>query len=130
MKKPTRDELLAHYARREPVAFMQFDGFSGVPLEDVTTPDQEGDAVMAGETFELMSGAYAVRVLISRGTDAPTAERLLTKILAVHKENRKLLETYTQVEPFLPPAATSGIAPALTKIATSDFSDDTQELPF
>ncbi|CAN5459994.1 hypothetical protein BH20ACI3_BH20ACI3_41880 [soil metagenome] len=65
MKKPTRDELLARYARREPVAFVQIDGFSGVPLEDVMTPDQEGDAVMLGETFELMSGVYAVRVLVT-----------------------------------------------------------------
>ena len=82
MKKPTRDELLAQYARREPVAFVQIDGFAGVPpQDDVMRPDEDGDAVMLGETFELMSGAYAVRVLVTRGTDATTARRLLRKIL-------------------------------------------------
>ena len=44
---PTRDELLAHYATREPVAFVQIDGFSDVSGDDVMRPDADGDAIMS-----------------------------------------------------------------------------------
>lgn len=43
-------------------------------------PDHEGDCVLSGVTQELMTGAYAVRVLITPGTSPDKAHDLLNKI--------------------------------------------------
>jgi hypothetical protein len=80
-QKMKKDELLAHYAKRKPKAFHQFDGFCGEKyFDDVIHPDADGHALMCGVTWELMCGA-SVRVLIPVGeTSATDAAAMLRKI--------------------------------------------------
>jgi hypothetical protein len=80
-KAELKRELLDHYATHEPVLFGQLDGFF-VPgsADDVLRPDADGDSLTAGHTHELMTGIYAVRVLITAGTTQRDAVRLLRKI--------------------------------------------------
>ena len=79
-KKPTQDQLLQHYARSQPKRFAQIDGFANVPPWSAMGDDSNAGAIFGGETYELMSGAYAVRVLITEGTKAKVALALLDKI--------------------------------------------------
>jgi hypothetical protein len=80
-KKRTKGELLEHYAEREPTAFYQFDGWHlGVGHgDDVMHPDEEGDCLASGTTYELMHGAD-VRVLVKRGMAPEIAAQLLEKL--------------------------------------------------
>lgn len=75
--------LLNHYAQREPTHFAQIDGFYvGIECDDDDMrPDDDGDCIMGGATYELMRGAE-VRVLVKYGTSATQAIRLLKKITA------------------------------------------------
>jgi hypothetical protein len=80
MNRPTKDQLLAHYAKRQPKRFTQIDGFTEVLPYEVLAGDPDGHSVSTGETFELMSGAYAIRLLITEGTEKVQALALLDKI--------------------------------------------------
>jgi hypothetical protein len=80
MNRPTKDQLLQHYAKRQPKRFTQIDGFTEVQPFDVLAGDKNELAITSGETFELMSGAYAVRVLIPEGTEKVEVLALLDKI--------------------------------------------------
>ncbi len=84
-----KQELLDHYATRDPQAFYQFDGFhtEGSSRDDVVQEDSDGDGVTAGVTYELMTGVYAVRVLVTAGTPEADALRLLKKIRRTIKQN-------------------------------------------
>lgn len=75
-----KQELLSHYAARDPQSFFQFDAFTDVIEDCVMRPDPEGDCVMSGVTQELMTGVYAARVLITPGTSPEKAGALLHKI--------------------------------------------------
>lgn len=75
--------LLAHYAGKEPTEFLQVDGFPGIAQDDVLSPDTDGDSIMLGSTHELMSGAYAVRLLVTAGTKKTAVLRILRKIAGV-----------------------------------------------
>jgi len=88
--------LLKHYQTRNPVTFFQLDGFVNVDGDCVMRPDADGDWLSAGLTDELMTGAYAVRILITKGTSAKDALRLIRKLAKRAKDNPKLLieETY------------------------------------
>jgi hypothetical protein len=77
---PTKAELLDHYATREPTRFLQFDAFANVGPDTIVRPDQDGDSLFRTETFELMTGLPAVRVLITPGTSKEKALQLLDKI--------------------------------------------------
>lgn len=57
---------LEHYANRKLTDFFQFDCFCGNSPDSHPKPDENGMCVFSGETQELMSGAYDVRVLIAR----------------------------------------------------------------
>jgi hypothetical protein len=72
-------ELLANYAEKEPCLFYQFDGFLEPATDDVVRADRDGDALATGVTYDLMSGIYAVRVLVTAGTSEADALRLLQK---------------------------------------------------
>jgi len=79
-REQLKQDLLEHYATKEPHAFYQYDGFanerdSGSPVE----ADTDGDALCGGTTHELMNGA-TVRVLVAPGTSEKDALRLLKKI--------------------------------------------------
>lgn len=82
----TKAELLEHYATKEPKEFYRVDGFYspeslGVdPLYHAVPHDSDGDCIMSGERTELMTGAWAVRVLIPESTSKETAIRILEKI--------------------------------------------------
>ncbi len=76
-KKPTQDQLLRHYSQRQPKKFTQIDGFSGD-----TEGDEDGHTIYSSETYELMSGAYAVRVLVTDGTHKQNVLTILDKIRA------------------------------------------------
>jgi hypothetical protein len=86
MKEPTKEELLRHYAEKEPHRFIQYDGFYDVSPEEVLPSDEFGLAVILGETYELMSGAYGVRVLVEPDTPRETVLALLSRISAVIKK--------------------------------------------
>jgi hypothetical protein len=75
-------EMLAHYAEREPCAFLQYDGFDAPTgmFDDNWGPDVGGHEVIVGITYELMSGMATVRVLIPPESDADVAAALLRKI--------------------------------------------------
>lgn len=76
-----KQKLLRHYAERDPQSFYQLDAFTQVAQDDVFGPDDEGDCVMCGVTQELMTGTYALRVLITSGTTKDEAVRLLSKVV-------------------------------------------------
>jgi len=80
MKRPTKDQLLQRYARRQPRQFTQLDGFTKVAPFDVMGGDDDGHALMGGETYELMSGAYAVRLLVTEGAEKHDVLALLEKM--------------------------------------------------
>jgi len=78
----TRIELFEHYSQKPATPFHQFDGFAVDGEDHALKPDSEGDSVMTSTTWELMSGAVPVRVLIPTNTeiDKDRAARLLRKI--------------------------------------------------
>ena len=87
----SKGECFAHYAEREPTGFFQLDGF--LDSDDFMGRDEDGDALSAGGTTELMSGVADVRVLV-RTDDHAQAVRLLEKLLAWFKLNPDLLSDY------------------------------------
>lgn len=74
-----REELLAHYARRQVTEFVQYDGAADQKPDCAQTPDDDGDVVRMGRTTELMHG-YPVRVLVKPDTSPADAARLLRKM--------------------------------------------------
>lgn len=80
MKKPTRGDLLEHYAYKTPRAFVQYDGFAHTEEEITMRPDKDGDSLHSGLTYELMTGIPDVRVLITPRTPPGDVMRLLKKI--------------------------------------------------
>lgn len=82
-KKPTQEDLLKHYANRDPRRFIQFDCFCNVePGDPIIVPDNDGDSEFILETYELMSGEPTVRILILPGTTKKDAIRVLRKTAA------------------------------------------------
>ena len=81
--RPTKQQVLDHYSRRVPVLFNQYDAFDlgEDGADDVMRPDNDGDSLFRSETWELMSGVYETRVLITAGTKPSVAVRHLRKII-------------------------------------------------
>jgi len=82
MNDITKAEKLKHYATRDLTSFCQYDGFY-MPEggDDIMHPDEDMHCIIAGETQELMTGVYEVRVLITDGADKEQAVAMLKKIL-------------------------------------------------
>lgn len=78
-----KQELLKHYAQKEPVEFIQFDAFDASGDDDsIVVPDEDGDCLFYGERFELMSGGWDVRVLLTRERiEKEKTIRMLKKII-------------------------------------------------
>lgn len=79
-----KHKLLKHYAEKEPCKFLQFDGFAfgqGARDDDLH-PDGDGDAMTSHVDYDLMSGGYAVRVMVTAGTKKETAIRIIEKLLS------------------------------------------------
>ena len=80
-------KLLEHYSQIEPHMFRQYDGFLGVPSDDVMQPDDDGDALMGiMENWDLMTGNTDVRILIVPTTKKEDVLRLLEKLVEVIKK--------------------------------------------
>ena len=77
----TKEDLLAHYARREPKAFTQIDVHMPDPDNAAMPPDADGDWMSIKDTEELMQGAY-VRALVVEGADPKAVARHLRKMAA------------------------------------------------
>jgi len=76
-----KQRCLEHYARLpEPQAFIQYDGFTNALRDSIVHPDEDGDALFAGTTYELMTGSVGVRVLMPERTTTLEAVRVLRKI--------------------------------------------------
>ena len=75
MKILEKAERIAHYMSRAPKEFIQLDAF----IND-TQGDENGDNMFKGRTAELMSGAPAVRILITEGTERADVLRVLGKM--------------------------------------------------
>lgn len=84
MKSKSKEQLLEHYACKEPTPFIQFDGFDMGPDSDdcVMHADDDGHCIMSCETYELMMSCPTVRVLIPAGVGITpaTASAILHKI--------------------------------------------------
>lgn len=87
MDPRTKQELLDHYSDKEPHLFWQWDGFNEQWGDNVTGHDEDGHQVFGSETYELMSGFPAVRVLVEPGTSKEDALALLSKITGRVKES-------------------------------------------
>ncbi len=99
MKKPTKGDLLEHYAEKKPYPFVQFDFFSNVAKWDsVMHPDRDGDCVFKGPTYELMSGNSAVRILIRPDVSRKDALRGLSKIAGWIRKTKVLNEALKDFE--------------------------------
>ena len=95
-----KGELLAHYARRKPYQYLQLDGFTGIPVEDVMCGDDDGYAVCMTQTWELRTGNIPVRVHVLAGTSKADTVALLRRILNwVEKEGEVLLLPKLEPEP-------------------------------
>ena len=79
--KPSKQQLLDHYARKPVTEFTQIDGFWLHGRDDVLKPDELGRAVMTSQTYELMSTRPDVRVLVPGGTSRERLCSLLQRIL-------------------------------------------------
>lgn len=79
MKSPTSRELLRKYARRQPKAFIQFDGWHDSHGDDVIPADPQGHSLTGTRTWELMQGA-SVRVLADPTAPQKEVGILLRKI--------------------------------------------------
>jgi hypothetical protein len=73
--------LLEHYAEREPKRFRQFDVFTDALADCVMEPDEDGDCIFGGATYELMNGCWDVRCLINPKLNKADAVRSLRKVL-------------------------------------------------
>ncbi len=85
MMKPTKEQLLERYAAPQRVVrrFYQYDGFL-LPDggDDILIPDDDGDVLSAGVTFELNASEQPVRVWVHESTAPADAVRLLRKVAA------------------------------------------------
>ena len=82
-----RTELLNHYAKKTPVEFWQFDGFTGVKADSLVCPDADSDACFSSGTWELRNDNVPVRVQIRKGVPATIARRLLEKLLVWYAQD-------------------------------------------
>ena len=73
-----KEVLLKKYSHKEPKRFIQYDGFVLDGWDDVMKPDEQGHAVMALETFELMEGA-SIRLLVTPHTEKKDVRRIASK---------------------------------------------------
>jgi hypothetical protein len=88
--RKTKDEILQHYATKEPKRFVEYDAFDWPDSSDffghyiwptVSDPGPEAGPCLASRvTWELMRGAQ-VRVLIDPEADRDTICRLLRRVL-------------------------------------------------
>ena len=83
-------ELLAHYAKKPIVRFLQLDAFTDVVGDSVMHPDEDGDCLMGGQCDELRSCAE-VRVLIREGISDKEAIRCLKKLTALLRRGGECL---------------------------------------
>lgn len=86
-----KKEKLEHYAERDLVRFCQLDGWADVQEDSLMRRDKDGDTCFAGQTEELMTGYYNVRILITRGTTVADALRLIGKLVDWLREDPDLL---------------------------------------
>ena len=79
-QKPTKGQLLAHYAERPVTRFQQYDGWKLDGWDDVIRPDEFGRGIMSTPTYELMRGSD-VRVLVKPTCKREDVIALLNKIV-------------------------------------------------
>ncbi len=79
-KQPKRSELIAKYTDKPVTRYTQYDGFIDAKEDSVVHPDEDGDALFASTTYELMGFDFGVRVLIPDGIEPAAAARSLAKI--------------------------------------------------
>ena len=74
----TKQEILEHYAEREPKSFVQFDGWYGDKWkgDPIVATDDDGRSMVRGCTTELMYGAD-VRLLVAPDSDPKEIVALL-----------------------------------------------------
>ncbi|MGI9068564.1 MAG: hypothetical protein ACR2HX_19450 [Pyrinomonadaceae bacterium] len=72
-----KQALLKDYATREPLQFIQYEGFVG---NTFVYTDPDGDGILRSQTKELLAGSSNIRVLIRDFEDADVVVRLLLKI--------------------------------------------------
>lgn len=91
VEKPTKEELINHYAGGDIHKFTQIDGWTGDIADSLIKTDKDDDWICLGETYELRRSPkeLAVRVFIHEGTERKDALRLLEKIYVVLREKEK-----------------------------------------
>jgi hypothetical protein len=76
----TRAELLAHYSKKSPTQFIQFDGFDDLQPDSVVTVDPDGHSLFSTKTWELMNSSR-IRILIKPGASEESVKTLLRKMV-------------------------------------------------
>ena len=76
--RPTKEQLLNHYSKRDPKLFIQFDGYDEPP-EGCTDPEAYSGMCRI-KTYELMCG-NDVRILIDPRKDREKVLRILHKLV-------------------------------------------------
>lgn len=79
-KSKIKDRCLKHYLEKEPMLFIQADAFIDAPEDDLLTPDADGNAVTGSGTWELMTGAPEVRLLMRADINKTEALRGLKSL--------------------------------------------------
>ena len=79
-KQKRKEEKLQHYSGKPLTEFIQFDVFTDQEKDAVMNPDEDKECCFKSMTEELMTGYYAVRILIKPGTSKKVALRALRKI--------------------------------------------------
>ena len=95
MSKPTKAQILAKYAQREPRRMVQLDSMD-------CPADSFGD-LFSGETYELMRAPFVVRALIDTA-DAQQAVAQLRRIADLLERSPELLAPLGEPEPGDTPA--------------------------
>lgn len=127
MRTPTKAELLAHCAIREPKRF-QYDAHDvGVDgSDDVTRLDDDSFCIMGGNgTYELMAGC-AVRVLIDFTTPPERALLGLRKIVDSYERD---LKDVNSIDGNQSPKANPDRSPALKAMAKELAGSNDPVLP-
>jgi len=79
---------------RPPVKFIQFDDFTDPSTHDgVVRPDKDGHSIWSGQTEDMMTGIYTIRVLVKPNASAETIIKGLKKIAAWIKKDPEILKS-------------------------------------
>lgn len=98
--KPTKQELLEQYSRKEPKLLFEFDGFSDEKLFDnIIYPDRDGHCLFRNYKWEFMGAYWNIRVIIRPDTPKKDILAMLGKIMSWISEHEVDEQDKLKIEP-------------------------------